>query len=162
VIELHRVVAGLQPTPVRRLLLLQMVASRIFSAQMGNSGQSWETESAIMNQSTSPRNWICPSWHPDWGNTKFEFEHLRHFALLLLAAEPNLTVDLKTPEPGLMYVNIRMPDSRVAEVYSVPCVGFPEKRQLAIFFAIGTPDDEEIYAETVQSAVNCFSERLTT
>src|SRR3974390_838584 len=91
-------------------------------------------------------------WHPDWETTMLEFEHLKAFALLLLNLQPNLTITLETPEPGLMFVVVRVPDSRVAEVYSVPRVGVLDKRQLAIFFAIETAQYEEIYAETIECA----------
>jgi hypothetical protein len=89
-----------------------------------------------------------------------EFEHLKGFASLLLSAEAHLAVRLETPEPGLMYVVVQLPDGRVAEVYSVPNTGVADKRQLAIFLAIGTSEDEEIYADTIEDAVSCFKRRL--
>jgi hypothetical protein len=113
-----------------------------------------------MNQSQPPESWTPPSWHPDWGNAALEFEDLKSFAVLLSSVDPHATVELKIPEPGLMFVVVRLPDNRVAEVYSVPSVDVPDRRQLAIFFGIGTSGDEEIYADTIQSAVRCFSERM--
>ncbi len=113
-----------------------------------------------MSDSQSPRDWIVPSWHPDLGDSALELEHLRGFSLALLSAKPSARVALETPEPGLMYVNIKLPDGTVAEVYSVPSSDNSSKRRFAIFIAPGTPEEDEIYAETLPLAVKCFGERL--
>lgn len=113
-----------------------------------------------MKESQSPRTWRSPDWHADFGDPALELEHLREFSLLLLAVLPNATVTLEIPEPGLMYVHIQLEDGTVAEVHSVPFLEIPEKRRLAIFFAPGTSTEEEIYAESIDSAVNHFSKRL--
>ena len=78
----------------------------------------------------------------------------------LLSDFPILDVSLETPEPGLMDVQVRLGEETKAEVYSVPSVGFPDKRRYAIFFSPGTLNEEEVYAESTDGALNQFKKRL--
>jgi hypothetical protein len=113
-----------------------------------------------VNEPQSPRNWNPPTWHSDFGDPNLEFEHLKAFSTALLSVQPNATVGLETPEPGLMDVHVQLPDGMVAEVYSVQNVEDPGKRRLAIFLAPGSSEEEEIYADTIPSALSHFRERL--
>jgi hypothetical protein len=109
-----------------------------------------------MGPSNSPRTWSAPKWHPDLGDATVQLEHLRGFSLLLQSTVPGATARLETPEPGLMDVNVELLNGTVAEVHSVPCAEFPEKRRLAIFFWPGSKDEKEVYAQSIESAVTCF------
>jgi hypothetical protein len=114
----------------------------------------------MMNEAQSPRRWTAPNWHADFGDPKLELEHLKTFALALLALSPNIAVTLETPESGLMDLEIRLADGSVAEVYSIPCVDQPDERRFAMYLAPGTPQEKECYANTIDSAVNCCKDWL--
>lgn len=109
-----------------------------------------------MNIFDSPEDWSPPQWHPDLGNPSVQLEHLRSFSLSLRTAVPDAVISLEIPEPGLMDVHVELPNGTSAEVHSVPCVDAPENRRLAIFFAPGTKDERELYAQTIESAVTHF------
>jgi hypothetical protein len=115
----------------------------------------------LINELQSPCDWSPPKWHPDFGDPALELDDLKEFSLLLLSMVSNATVTLETPEPGLMDVRIDLDDGRVAEVHSVQCANMPKKRRLALFLAPGTSNEEEIYAESIPSAVNSISKWLS-
>jgi hypothetical protein len=56
-----------------------------------------------------------------------------------------------------MDVHVELLDGTVAEVHSVPCLDIPEKRRLALFFWPGTKDEKEVYAQSIECAVTCFT-----
>jgi hypothetical protein len=112
-----------------------------------------------MHNHQAPSHWIPPVWHADFGNATLELDHLREFSTRLLSDFPTVDVTLETPEPGLMDVQVRLGEE-TAEVYSVPSVGIPDKRRYAIFFSPGTPNEEEVYAESMDSAMSQFKKRL--
>jgi hypothetical protein len=98
--------------------------------------------------------WHRPDWHPDYGDPEVELGHLRSFALKLLAAVPDATVTLETPEPGLMDVRVELASGTVAEIYSVPSPEDKAHRRFAIFLCPDTATESEIYAEAAEDASN--------
>lgn len=114
-----------------------------------------------MNESQSPETWTLPNWHSDFAEARVELEDLRRFALLLLSVVPNARVALEILEPGLIVLQVALAHGTVAEVHSVPCLDDCEKRRFAIFFSAGTANEEEIYAESIDSAVNHFASKVS-
>jgi hypothetical protein len=104
-----------------------------------------------------PQLWHIPLWHPDFGDPRVEFEHLRSFARELLTGVPDARVALDIPEPGLMFVRIGSASGTVAEVYSVPDGHGEGSRRLGIFLLPGTPSEIEIYAEDTEGAARLFA-----
>ena len=110
-----------------------------------------------MAVSDSPLAWECPQWHPDWRDTRQKFEQLRAFALSLLSSLPGAKVEFEILEPGYMNVRVELAGGKIAEVYSVGKCGTRDERQLAIFVSPGTKVEEEMYADSVEIAVNRFT-----
>jgi hypothetical protein len=108
----------------------------------------------------SSGEWNPPDWHPDWGDPRIELEHLKEFSLRLVSVIPTVSLTLETPEPGLMTVCVRSKDGKVAEVHSIASADSPKKRRLALFFTPGTPNEEEVYADSIDCAVGYFSARF--
>lgn len=112
----------------------------------------------MIQKNLQPEAWLVPDWHPDFGNAQVELEHLRSFAVALLAVIPGARVQLETPEPGLMNLVVKLPGGTSAEVYSIPATSRLGERRLGLFFAPGTADESEVYAESVESAVGHFTD----
>ena len=110
-----------------------------------------------MPESLSPRTWIAPNWHADFGDTAVEVEHLKEFSLLAMTVMPNATVRLEILEPGLMTVQMQLENESPVEIHSIPALHAPDKRRFAIFLSPGTSAEEEVYADSVNSAVNFVS-----
>ncbi len=111
-----------------------------------------------MARPDSPLSWECPHWHPDYGDNRQEFEQLRSFALLLLSSLSAAKVELEMPEPGLVDVRVVLPNGIIAEVYSVDSCEASGQRRLALYFSPDTSAEEEVYADSVEIAVDRFRE----
>ncbi len=110
-----------------------------------------------MNSHQHPQLWVSPQWHSDHGDPEIELEHLRAFALNLVSAVPDASVALESPEPGLMDVRVELGRGIVAEIYSVPSPEDQSHRRLAIFCCPDTPNESEVYAESIEDAANLFA-----
>lgn len=104
-----------------------------------------------MIDSQFPNNWVIPVWHPDLGDAKAELEHLRTLALAICRTIPRSSVELETPEPGLMNLRITLSNGNLAEVYSLPDEF--GKRRFALFLSPGMPSEKELYTSSVQEAL---------
>lgn len=111
----------------------------------------------MIKRNQQPETWTAPDWHADFGDTRSELDQLRCFALALRSALPEALAELETPEPGLMYLDVQMPDGTVAEVYSVVGDRNSDERRLGLFFAAGTDEEREVYADSIDCAVRHFT-----
>lgn len=107
----------------------------------------------MSKKNQQPETWSVPDWHPDLGDAHRELEDLRGFAVALLAALPGARVELETPEPGLMYLDVQTPDGSTVEVYSVVGNVVSGRRRLGLFFSPGTRDEDEVYADAIDGAL---------
>jgi len=107
-----------------------------------------------MIEAQSPLRWEKPDWQPDYGDTKAEFEHLRRLAEAVLSSIPHSTVELISPEPGLMYLRIERRDGAIAEAYSLCEAKKTEKRRYGLFLSPGASQEQEFYADSIADAVD--------
>ena len=106
----------------------------------------------MIRKARQPETWVAPDWHPDFGDAKAELDHLRAFAVALLAAIPDANVELELPEPGLMNLAVDLPNGTSAEIYSVSN-DRPDGRRYGIFLEPGTDGECEIYQVAIDDAV---------
>lgn len=66
---------------------------------------------------SSPKTWLSPEWHPDFGDPEIELESLRTFSNALLIAAPNFNVDIDFYEEGYMCVVINYESERLGELH---------------------------------------------
>jgi hypothetical protein len=111
----------------------------------------------MIKKNVQPEVWPVPAWHPDFGDASAELEHLRSFAMVLLAIVPDAHVELEAPEPGLMNLAVELPDGSSAEVYSISSGNPPSERRYGLFLAPGTPNEREIYEDAIENAMNCLT-----
>lgn len=111
----------------------------------------------MIKRNQKPETWTAPDWHADFGDARSELEELRCFAVALRSALPAAHAELETPEPGLMYLDVRMPDGSIAQVYLVAGDRNSGERRLGLFFATGTGDELEVYADSIDCAVRHFT-----
>jgi hypothetical protein len=114
-----------------------------------------------MKSAQAPANWEQPDWHPDFGDTKAEFEHLRSLAEAVLSSIPDTTVALVLPEPGLMLLQITRSGGPLAEAYSLVAPKGLEDRRYALFLAPGTSQEQEFYASSVTDAAGILRQGTT-
>lgn len=110
----------------------------------------------MIRKTRQPETWSAPDWHPDLGDAKAELEHLRAFAMALLDAVPDATVELELPEPGLMNLAAQLPGGPEAEIFSVSANHSAGQRRYGLFLKPGTSDEQEIYEDNVEDAVACL------
>ena len=115
----------------------------------------------MIKKNLQPELWAVPEWHADFGDATAELEHLRALAAALLLASPGVHIELETPEPGLMNLEIEFPDGERAEVYSLSCDSTHNQCRYALFLSPGTPHERECYSETIEGGVNCLINRST-
>lgn len=108
----------------------------------------------MIKKSKQPLTWHVPEWHPDLGDPQEEVRHLSSFANALLAILPHTCVELESPEPGLLYLAVRLPDGRLAEVYSTVAGDQPHARRYGMFFDPDASGETEIYAESIEDALS--------
>jgi hypothetical protein len=112
-----------------------------------------------MTSSQAPANWEQPDWHPDFGDAKAEFEHLRGLAEAVLSLIPETSVELVIPEPGLMHLQVMWPGGALAEAYSLVKPKGSDERRYALFLAPGTSQEQEFYASSVDDAAGILRKR---
>lgn len=115
---------------------------------MANSGQFWAIN---MFESSRPEEWRAPRWHPDYGDPEFELEYLRAFALWLLQHSPHSKVNLRIPEPGLMYLDVQTGQATHIEVYVVAPEFRGGPRRYGVFVSPNSPDEMEYYSDKLDS-----------
>jgi hypothetical protein len=114
-----------------------------------------------MKSAQAPASWEPPDWHPDFGETKAEFEHLRRLAEAVLSSIPEAAVALVVPEPGLMLLQIARSGGPPAEAYSLVAPQGLEDRRYALFLAPGTSQEQEFYASSVADAAGILTKGAT-
>ena len=110
----------------------------------------------MTKKTQQPPPWPALNWHSDFGGTRSEVEHLEAFATALLARMPQARIELETPEPGLMYLGVQLPDGRLAEVYSTATGDRSEARRYGLFLGPGTDGERELYSESIDCIVRHF------
>jgi len=105
----------------------------------------------------TPITWEKPDWHPDHGDTKAEFEHLRRLAEAVLSSISQSTAELIVPEPGLMYLRIERSDGAIVAAYSLGEAKEMENRRYGLFLSPGASQEQEFYADSVAEAVGVLA-----
>ena len=106
-----------------------------------------------MNLNQSPSNWVSPQWHSDCGDPAIELEHLRIFAITLTEVIPNIQISLELPEPGLMLLEIKLPNGVSLETYSNPSTIREGCQRLELFVFYEPNTEIEKCFEEVNEAV---------
>jgi hypothetical protein len=114
-----------------------------------------------MESAQAPAKWVQPDWHPDFGDTKAEFEHLHRLAEAVLSSIPEATVALVVPEPGLMLLQITRSGGPPVEAHSLVAPKRLEERRYALFLAPGTSQEQEFYASSVDDAAGILKKGTT-
>ena len=103
---------------------------------------------------TRPNDWHQPAWHADFGDATLEFEHLQKLAIITQDSVPEISICLKMPEPGLMFLEIVNSRQQIAEVYSLSIDAVEQRRRFGLFFGIDSNVEDEQYTESTASAVD--------
>jgi hypothetical protein len=106
-----------------------------------------------MIETRSPLSWKLPDWHADYGDAKGELEHLRSLAEAVLSSNPQSRAELIVPEPGLMYLELASSGGAPAQAFSICEAKAVGKRRYALFLFPGTSLEQELYADSIDEAV---------
>jgi hypothetical protein len=105
-----------------------------------------------------PSSWTPPRWHPDYGDVKGEFDHLRNVVQLIIEQSPQLSVGLSLPEEGLMFLVVAQEREKVlAEIYSLESDGESGLRKYGVFLHPNSAAEEEQYAFSAQKVVDLLN-----
>ena len=124
---------------------------------MASFGPAWGIDD--MTTEASPEYWQAPEWHEDFGDPRIELEELRSLAIAIRNSVPGVSLQLETPEPGLMELLIDLPNKEIVEVHSIATSLAAEGRRFAIFVSPETTDEIEYYSNSVVDALRFIRER---
>jgi hypothetical protein len=114
-----------------------------------------------MDSDDSPESWRAPLWHPDWGDPTVELERLRSLAISLKRALPAAHPCLAIPEPGYMFLDVKIPNGRSAEVYSVPGITGEPNQRYGVFVSPDSRDGVEWYSDCVDETTTFILSRCS-
>ena len=106
-----------------------------------------------MSDRVRPNMLECPTWHPDFGDPKLQFEPLQLLASELLEAIPTAFVSLEMPEPGLLFLRGELRSGKTFEVHSTTGSGGSPESRLAVFISPDTDEEEEIYFHSSKEVI---------
>ena len=105
-----------------------------------------------MSTPSDPDDWEEPLSHPDW-NARVDFLALQAVARCAQLRLPNAVVSLRSPEEGLMYLEVAHADESLAEVYAVEHEG---GRRYAVYLRVDTAGESEHYCITPDEVADCL------
>ena len=105
--------------------------------------------------SDNPESWSLPPYWAPLREGEWEFEHLRRFAVALVAHDPSFRVRLDAFEDGYLKVDIYTSESKIGEVFVNRGVGDQERAVYRLFVG---PDRDEKNVHSIEAGITCVLE----